>query len=95
MYRVWIPPPKPIRRWYTAVERKFEIIGAALGRLAKLDPNLAAGLPELPQIIAFRNQIIHGYATVNHSTVWNVIQNSLPLLLANVQVLLHDLGDVT
>ena len=60
-----------------AVERKFEIIGEALNQLAKLDTALAARIPDLPQIIAFRNQLIHGYATVNVSTVWNVTHNKL------------------
>jgi len=75
-----------------AVERKFEIIGEALNQLAKLDASLAARIPELPQIVAFRNQLIHGYATVNTSTVWNVTQNALPPLLVAVQSLLSELG---
>lgn len=61
-----------------AVERKFEIIGEALNQLAKLDSGLAARIGDLPKIVAFRNQLIHGYASVNVSTVWNVVQASLP-----------------
>ena len=76
-----------------AVERKFEVIGEALSQLAKLDSALAARIPELPQIVAFRNQLIHGYATVKVSTVWNVVQNSLPSLLACVISLLQELGE--
>ena len=49
------------------VERKFEIIGEALNQLAKLDATLAARIPELPQVVAFRNQLIHGYATLRRS----------------------------
>ena len=75
-----------------AVERKFEIIGEALNQLAKLDTALAARIPDLPQIVAFRNQLIHGYATVNVSTVWNVAQNAVPPLLGAVQSLLDELG---
>ena len=56
------------------VERKFEIIGEALNHLAKLDAPLAARIPELPHIVAFRNQLIHSYATVRSHTVWNVAQ---------------------
>jgi uncharacterized protein with HEPN domain len=52
-----------------AVERKFEIIGEALNQLAKLDASIAARIPDLAQIVAFRNQLIHGYATVNVTTV--------------------------
>lgn len=77
----------------SAVERKFEIIGEALNQLAKLDAPLAARIADLPQIVAFRNQLIHGYATVNARTVWNVMQNALPPLLGTVQVLLDELGD--
>lgn len=42
--------------------------------------------------MAFRNQLIHGYATVNVGTVWNIAQNALPTLLDSVQVLLDELG---
>lgn len=75
-----------------AVERKFEVIGEALNQLAKLDAAMAARIPDVPQIVAFRNQLIHGYATVNPDTVWNIAQNALPGLLAAVQGLLDDLG---
>lgn len=76
----------------SAVERKFEIIGEALNQLAKLDAALAARIPDLAQIVAFRNQLIHGYATVNANTVWNVVQNALTPLLGTVQTLLAELG---
>lgn len=75
-----------------AVERKFEVIGEALSQLAKLDTVLANRIPDLPQIVAFRNQLIHGYATVNPGTVWNIAQQALPVLLASVQQLLDELG---
>ena len=74
-----------------AVERKFEIIGEALNQLSKLDAALASRIPDLPQIVAFRNQLIHGYATVSLSTVWNIAHSSLPPLLASVQKLLDEL----
>jgi uncharacterized protein with HEPN domain len=74
-----------------AVERKFEVIGEALNQLAKLDPTLAARSPDLPQIVAFRNQLIHGYATVNVGTVWNIARNALPTLIEAVQALLDEL----
>ena len=48
--------------------------------------------PDLPQIVAFRNQLIHGYATVNVGTVWNIAQNALPTLLDAVQALLDELA---
>ena len=77
-----------------ACERKFEIIGEALNQLSKVDPNLAAKIPNISQIIAFRNQLIHGYAKIKASTVWTVIEGSLPLLLNSVNELLDGLGEV-
>lgn len=75
-----------------AVERKFEVIGEALNQLAKSAPSLAARIADLPQIVAFRNQLIHGYATINATTVWNISQNALPGLIETVQSLLDELA---
>lgn len=75
-----------------AVERKFEIIGEALNQLSKLDAALAARIPDLSKVVAFRNQLIHGYASVNVKTVWSVTQNALPPLVSVVQALLEELG---
>jgi uncharacterized protein with HEPN domain len=77
-----------------AVERKFEIIGEALNQLSKLDPALAARIPELSKIIAFRNQLIHGYAAVDDQVVWNIAQQSLPGLIVVVNDLLRELDAV-
>ena len=51
---------------------------------------MAVQMPDLPQIVAFRNQLIHGYATVKPSTVWTIAQNSLPGLITVVQALLGE-----
>ena len=76
-----------------ATERKFEIIGEALNQLSKVDPLLAAKIPELAQIVSFRNQLIHGYSKIKPSTVWSVVSSSLPSLLQKVNELLEELGD--
>ncbi len=54
----------------SAVERQFEIIGQALAGLRRVNTDLATGIPDLPRpdlprIVAFRNVLIHGYATVD------------------------------
>jgi len=77
---------------HSAVERKFEIIGEALGQLAKVDPALAARVPDIREIIAFRNILIHGYAAINHDRVWGIAEKFLPTLRAAVVALLDDLG---
>lgn len=71
-----------------AVERNFEIIGEAVKRLAQVDPPCAARIAQYPQIIAFRNVLIHGYDLVDHALVWSTVQTQLPALLQDVQALL-------
>ena len=72
----------------SAVERQLGIIGEALSRLAKEDPDVAAAIPDYGKIIAFRNILIHGYATVDDRIVWGVIENYLAPLRAAVRRLI-------
>jgi uncharacterized protein with HEPN domain len=64
----------------SAVERQFEIVGEALNALSKIAPEIAAEIPELGRIVAFRNVLIHGYATVDDRLVWGVVEGKLPPL---------------
>jgi uncharacterized protein with HEPN domain len=72
------------------VERNFEIIGEAMNRIAKLDPNTAARIGNHPRIIAFRNVLTHGYDMIEDDRVWSVIQKELPALRDQVEVLLRE-----
>ena len=76
----------------SAVERQFEIIGEAFTGLRRVDPSLAATIPDLPRIVAFRNVLIHGYATVDSRLVWGIVESKLAGLLA---LLTRMLGDET
>ena len=64
------------------------MIGEALNQLARIDAQVASQLPELPRIVAFRNVLIHGYATVDDRLVWGVIETSLSPLRAMLDSLL-------
>ena len=75
----------------SAVERQFEIIGEALSRLLKADAALAARITNYRRIIDFRNTISHGYDAVDNEIVWEVVQNSLPVLRREVEKLLASL----
>lgn len=75
-----------------AVERQFEIIGEALNRLSKTAPELAARVPDLREIVSFRNVLIHGYASIDHAKVWRIAGTLLPVLRAAVSALLVELG---
>jgi uncharacterized protein with HEPN domain len=65
-----------------AVIRNFEIIGEAASRLSPAIRN-RPGVP-WRKIIAFRNRLIHAYWSVDLPLVWNVIENDLPPLKAEV-----------
>ena len=72
------------------VEREFEIIGEAMGQLARIDEPTAARIDGYRRVIAFRNVLIHGYAEIDHRLVWDVVQTNLPMLVAQVQALLDE-----
>lgn len=69
----------------SAVERKLEIVGEALNQLRKVDPALAAQLPELAAAVGLRNVLIHGYASVDHRLVWDVAAHHVPQLIEHFE----------
>ena len=75
-----------------AVERQFEIIGEALGGLRRADAALAAVIPDLSRIVALRNVLIHGYATVDDRLVWGVVERDLSALLTMLTRMLTQAG---
>jgi uncharacterized protein with HEPN domain len=77
----------------SAVERQFEIAAEALNRLLKLRADLATRVTDYRRIIDFRDFLSHGYDLVNHKTVWDAVQDDVPILLREVEELLASLGD--
>ena len=75
------------RQFRRAVEREFEIIGEALGRLKQADEDTAAKITDLRRIVGFRNRIIHGYDTIDDATVWGIVTDHLPKLITEVEAL--------
>ena len=74
----------------SAVERQFEIIGEALNRALTFDPSLALRITNCSRIIAFRNRLIHGYATVSDEVVWGVVEGGLPALRREIETVLAE-----
>lgn len=78
----------------SAVERQFEVIGEALNQALRLEPGLSGRVSDTHRIIAFRNRLIHGYASVSDQVVWGVLEANLATLRREVQALLDELeGD--
>ena len=67
-----------------ALTRAVEIIGEAAARVS---PAIQENHPLIPwpQIIGLRNRLIHGYDAVDMDILWNIIQNDLPPLIAQLE----------
>ncbi len=74
----------------SATERQFGIIGEAVSKLANLDEAIVSHFTEYRRIIAFRNLLIHQYRYVDNSTVWDILQHKLPVLVLEVDALLRE-----
>ena len=77
----------------SAVERQFEVIGEALSQAIRIEPSLARHISDTQRIIAFRNRLSHGYASVSDQLVWGVLEANLPTLCRQVHALLDDPGE--
>lgn len=77
----------------SAVERKCEIIGEALNRIRRADPTLLNAIRDHRSIISFRNILAHGYDSIDHRIVWDVITGDLHTLREDVERLLATPND--
>ena len=68
----------------SAVERQFINIGESVNLLSRVAPGAVSRITDYPDIISFRNTLVHEFFEVNHSTVWNIVKNHLPILRAQV-----------
>lgn len=72
-----------------AVQWNFAVIGEALAQLRRHDAEVVEKVTEWRRIIAFRNQLIHGYGVIQHDITWDIIQSKLPRLRSDVRRLLE------
>lgn len=74
------------RKTRDAVVRNLEVIGEACNNVVKNNPAFAATHSAVPWGFAYemRNALAHGYFTVDHTIVWQTIQQDLPGLRAQI-----------
>jgi len=60
------------------VERNIEIIGEAISRILKINPQFP--IADSRKIVDTRNRIIHGYDSVSEDILWMIVINYLPKL---------------
>ena len=70
----------------TAVERKTEIMGEAMARIRRFDPNFY--IPNSKDVIATRNRLIHSYDSVQPDFLWTLIIKHIPELKADIEQLI-------
>ncbi len=73
-----------------AIERQLEIAGDALGQLRKLEPAIFARIPGGDLIVAFRNVLAHGYATLDHRRVYDIASTRVEELTSVLERLLAE-----
>jgi uncharacterized protein with HEPN domain len=71
-----------------AIEREIEIIGEAINRALKQDPDLQ--IENARRIVDTRNWVIHGYDKVDDAIIWGIVLNHLPKLQQEIQRYLQD-----
>ncbi len=70
-----------------AIERNVEIIGEAMNRILKKDPEIK--FSNARKIVNTRNRIIHGYDMVSDDIMWSIVIKHIPILHIEVQRLLN------
>jgi uncharacterized protein with HEPN domain len=77
----------------SAVERQLETAGDALGQLRKLDAVLFGKIPDGDLVVAFRNVLAHGYATLDHRRVYEIASSRAGELLKTLETLLAQMPE--
>jgi uncharacterized protein with HEPN domain len=70
-----------------AIERNLEIIGEAMNRILKEEPDFI--IENARRIVGLRNQIIHGYDSVSDENIWGIVVNHIPKLKSEVEQLIN------
>lgn len=65
-----------------AAERELEIIGEAINKLQKLEPEIK--ITAVEKIVGLRNLIIHAYDSVDDEIIWGIIQKDIPILKTEI-----------
>jgi uncharacterized protein with HEPN domain len=73
-----------------AVERNLEIIGEAINRIIKTNPDFSTKITDAVAIIGLRNQVIHAYDNISDETIWAILTNHLPKLKIEIDKLLSN-----
>lgn len=71
-------------------EREFEILGEAMSRFLRDEPQRALAITHIHRIIGLRNILAHGYDAIDYSILWSAVVHHLPQLHEEVRDMLGD-----
>lgn len=71
-----------------AVERELEIIGEAIGKLLRINPDVSISYARL--IVDLRNKVIHAYDSINNTIIWKIVNIDIPILEQEARTLLSE-----
>ena len=71
-----------------AVEREIEIIGEAMSKILKINPEIQISYSRI--IVDLRNKVIHSYDSVDDILIWKIVMKDLPILLEETTKLLYE-----
>jgi uncharacterized protein with HEPN domain len=71
-----------------AIERDLEIIGEAMSRILKADPDFP--IVNAKRITGLRNQIIHAYDSISDENIWAIVFKHIPVLKLEVEALISN-----
>lgn len=80
-------------RVQSAVERQLEVAGDARAQLRRDFPEVFARVPDGPTVIAFRNILARGYATLDPSRVFEAASHRVGSLRAVRETLLAEYAE--
>lgn len=66
-----------------AVERDLMIIGEAINKISKQEPNIK--ISSTKHIIGLRNMIVHAYDSIDPTTLWKILMKDIPVLKSEIQ----------
>ena len=69
-----------------ATVKQLEIIGEAANRITEETRELGHEI-EWPKIIGLRNILVHDYYIIDHSIIWEIIEDELAILKLDIETL--------
>ncbi|MBF0697995.1 HepT-like ribonuclease domain-containing protein [Actinomyces bowdenii] len=76
----------------SAVERQIDVLGEALNRVRRADPDVSSAIEDADRIIGMRNIIVHEYGSVDYLLVWQSVTRRVSALAALLASLLEEHG---